>query len=78
MFADQFCINRVSLEEVLSLFTDCVQDFPPTEIADGAPPATEQLPRVPVPMQEPASTPPSADSNSELLVSGKVYVRHAG
>jgi len=38
----------VSLEEVLSLFTE---DFPPIEIADGAPTATEQLPRAPVLMQ---------------------------
>jgi hypothetical protein len=27
----------VSLEEVLNLFTECVQNFPPTEIADGTP-----------------------------------------
>ena len=74
MFADQFCINRVSLEEVLSLFTDCVQDFPPAEIADGAPKATEQLPHAPVLVSAPASTLPSADPNSEPPVSGKVYV----
>jgi hypothetical protein len=35
---------------------------------------TEQLPHAPVPVQVPASTPPSADPNSELPVSCKVYV----
>jgi hypothetical protein len=61
----------VSLEEVLSLFTE---DFPPIDIADGAPTATEQLPHAPVLVSAPASTLPSADPNSEPPVSGKVYV----